>query len=77
MYKCHSCGEVFEYADTYKERHPYGMSYAEETIYICPYCKDASVDEAYMCEECGEWFLREELDDGLCEDCISAMEGEC
>ena len=72
MYKCRRCGEVFE-EDEIRESvtyHPWRDGEADEVFEECPYCGDGDFDEAEQCEECGEWFLRDELHDGRCDECL-------
>lgn len=65
MYKCEECGNVFDEPTTYSEdRTPEGgceLGFTER-IEGCPYCEGA-FSKAYECEECGEYFLKEELFD--------------
>lgn len=68
MFKCYDCGRVFETPKTYVEHHPYGMGYATEEFGVCPHC-NGDVEEATRCSECGGWFFKDELTDGVCEDC--------
>jgi hypothetical protein len=62
MYKCSSCGEVFEEPNAIKE--DWG-----ETFYVCPYC-NGDYEEVHQCKECDEWHTEEELYDGWCEKCL-------
>lgn len=65
MVKCYDCGGVAEDAKTSYEY--YGeWSRREE---VCPYCHGA-VDDAYECPICHEWFLPNELSNGICYDCL-------
>lgn len=68
MFKCVECGKVFEEPKTYEEHHPYGMGYATESFACCPYC-ESNFEEAIQCECCGEWFLENDLEKGICEEC--------
>ena len=68
MFKCYDCREVFAEPLIYKEPYPYGMGYANQLFSRCPYCK-GSFDEAKKCEDCGEYFFEDELEDGICEEC--------
>ena len=72
MYKCLDCKEVFEEPKEYSEdRTPYGGSgEIIEHYTACPYCGGA-YKEAFVCEKCGEYFTKDELNyDGLCDDCV-------
>lgn len=68
MFKCYGCNTTFLEPKIYYEHHPYGMGYATERFAVCPRCGD-NFEEATQCTECGEWFFKDELTDGVCEDC--------
>lgn len=69
MYICNRCGTIAETLPTYPEYHPYGDSYAVETM-TDPRCQCGGVFyEAERCEECLEYFASSSLIDGLCADC--------
>lgn len=74
-YICVDCGCVFDEDEmgTYTEHHPYGMGYAEEVFGCCPMCK-GDFTEAERCDECGEYFAKEDLEDGFCEECLKELE---
>lgn len=74
MYICNECGEVFEEPKIYEEHHPYGMGYAVEKIAVCPHCKDTDIDEAKVCQRCGEYVA--ELYDSMCDACYGDMYGK-
>ena len=69
MYRCIECGQVFDEPDTWKEDRGefWGVS-CSETMSGCPECQ-GDYEEVFECEECGEWFFEDELEDGLCEKC--------
>ena len=73
MIICNNCGETFCEDDIaeYEEHHPYGMGYAVETFYLCPYCKDTDIQEAKICSKCGDYVA--ETREGLCDVCYSDM----
>lgn len=72
MYKCEECGCVFEEPKEYQEHHPYGMGYVAESFYCCPSC-NGSIGEAQPCKFCEEYGFEDELQDGICEKCISEL----
>lgn len=76
MYKCRNCDSMFEETTTVYESHPYGMGYALEPWSACPYCKDTDIVKLKQCENCEEWFEKEELDDDLCPECWREEYGE-
>lgn len=69
MFICNECGYVFDEPATFSEHHPYGSGTATETFACCPSCK-GPFDEAVKCSSCGEYFAEEDLEDGMCADCI-------
>ena len=72
MQKCLECGKVFEddeIAHWQESRGEFWGSPAYETMSGCPHCQ-GDYEEAYECEECGQYFTLDELDENcLCEDC--------
>ena len=69
MFKCVDCGHVFEVPKTWKEVHDEFMIFpAYEDMSGCPKC-EGYYEEVVECEGCDKWFTKEELTDGLCEDC--------
>lgn len=72
MYKCRHCGEVFNEEDVNVSVtfHPWRYREAEESFEECPNCGSGDFEEAEQCEECGEWFLPDELYGDRCEFCL-------
>ena len=71
MFKCGECGAVFLEPKIWEEsRGEYWGTPCYETVCGCPECGD-HFEEAFECEECGEWFFKDELDDGICEECLN------
>ena len=72
MYKCRWCGEVFGEEDmaTSVTSHFCGNSSSDEEFGECPNCGEGMIEEAVQCKECGEWFFRDELHEGYCDDCL-------
>ena len=68
-YKCCECGYVFDMPTTWLEDRGecWGMR-CSETVRGCPECH-GDYEEAYECEECGEYFFEDEMEDRLCEEC--------
>lgn len=74
MYKCCECETIFETPETWEEdRGEFWGVRCSETVCGCPHCR-ADYEEVFECEECGEWFFEDELEDGLCEKCRENME---
>lgn len=70
FYKCLECGHIFEegeeavWYDTHGlERPPY------EKMSGCPICKGA-YEETVQCAVCGSEHLEDELNGGVCDECI-------
>lgn len=73
MYKCASCGMVFE--ETVKLKFPLcridGQQYYDPD-YVCPFCGSDDIDYVEECEKCGEYFYEDELADDervICKEC--------
>ena len=78
-YKCKRCGDVVEeeelYGDPYYEDRGefWGTSCGEvmqDVDYSCKHCRKGEYEEAYECIDCGEYFLSEELYEGMCIECL-------
>lgn len=65
MFKCRDCKNIF------REPREIIGGYVGERLAECPYCGRTDFDEAKRCDECGEWFLLEELNGGYCNECLS------
>ena len=65
MFKCRDC------ENTFREPREIVGGYVGERLAECPYCGRTDFDEAEQCEECGEWFLPEEINSGYCNKCLS------
>ena len=61
---CIACGHVFDERDTTAWWSPDGEYYS-----CCPRCGSDELDEAVLCEECGEY--TDAHADGLCDSCFS------
>ena len=69
MYKCESCGAIFEEPADRKEQVGY-EPYDVETFGVCPECGSEDFYEVVQCEECGDWFSPEEtLTEYFCKEC--------
>ena len=78
MYKCHSCGLLFQEPDIFYETHgseqpPY------EAVNVCPSCHAQDYESAFVCDGCGEWCTGhyETADGGIwCDNCCHYVEGK-
>ena len=72
MFICKDCGSLFENPDHMEENvgECWGQP-AFQTIDICPYCHWDEIDEARMCEICGEWKSEDDMECGICWDCMN------
>lgn len=76
MFKCYDCeATFFEPRNTTERLGEYHGEPAYRTYACCPEC-GGTFDYAKQCEKCGEWFFDDELDDGICEDCITEAKEE-
>lgn len=66
MYFCVECGRLLEDHEYKRWTEPHG-----EQLAGCPYCYGA-LEEAHKCPICGEYFLEEDLTNGICDDCAKA-----
>ena len=62
MFKCCECDKVFVEPEISKDSS--GVAYAQ-----CPNC-GSGFEEAYPCKDCGEYFLKDELNSFYCLDCL-------
>lgn len=71
--KCLECGNVFDDDEISYWSESRGEFWGEpcsEEMSGCPHCGSGDYEDAYECEECGEYFTLDELDENhLCEDC--------
>lgn len=76
MYVCIDCGETFEDAKRYIEKHNLDSPPYEE-YWGCPYC-GGSFTKAHKCEECGEWicgdYIKTTSGHRICENCYNTYE---
>lgn len=66
FYKCYECGHIFEEG----EQNYSGDGWNEPKIEVCPVCGD-TFGEAQICSRCGGQFLKDELTEGFCENCVN------
>lgn len=70
MYRCESCGHLFEEGEqaVWEERHGFDTPPYEQWD-GCPVCK-GGYEEVHQCKECDEWHTEDELYAGWCEKCL-------
>lgn len=72
MYKCIECGHIFEEGEqacwTESRGEYWGVS-CSETMSGCPIC-DGEYETTIPCEICESHHLEDELNGGVCEECI-------
>lgn len=71
-YKCLSCGHIFEEGEQAcwrESRGEYWGSPCYETISGCPICR-GEYEETVQCAVCGSEHLEDELNGGVCDECI-------
>lgn len=64
MYKCNSCGHLFEEGEQAVWTEEHGEKWSG-----CPLCHDG-YEEVHQCEKCGDWHSEDELTEGICGDCL-------
>lgn len=75
FFKCMECGHIFEDGEEARWMEDYGEFWGvpvrkEETG--CPLCK-GTYNECVQCEICGAKHLEDELNGGVCDDCLEAF----
>lgn len=64
MLRCNDCGHLFEDGKQAKWFEKHG-----EKFYGCPLCR-GDYEEVYLCEICEEYHTKDELSNGVCDECI-------
>jgi hypothetical protein len=76
MYKCVGCGNIFEEGEQAVWEETHGLdSPPYEKFCCCPSC-GGEFEEAKHCVVCGGCFLEDELNDGICNECLYELEEE-
>lgn len=65
-YLCENCNSVFDIDDVIDD-YDYNTNYHDTK---CPCCGSRFFEEARQCEVCGEYVVKDELVDGICESCL-------
>ena len=75
MYICPKCGSLIDENDVWREVS--SATWYEPAVYEQETCCGRSYVEAWLCNECGEYFKYEDLIDGeLCVHCYKEKFGE-
>ena len=77
-YKCVECGHIFEEGEQIcwdEDRGEFWGSSCSETMSGCPCC-GGSYEETKACEICGSEHLEEDLNGGLCDECIDKYKND-
>ena len=70
MYRCESCGHLFEDGEQAVWEETHGLdSPPYEKWSGCPVCR-GDYEEVHQCKDCGDWHTENELYDGRCEKCL-------
>ena len=72
MYKCDNCGHLFDDGEQAVWKESRGECWGtacSETFTGCPICK-CEYEEVFSCKICGDWHTKDELTNGLCDQCI-------
>ena len=76
-YKCLECGHIFEEGEEghyFENVECWGAPYSHK-IYCCPLC-NGDYDVTTPCSICGSEHLEEELNGGLCDECIDKYQND-
>ena len=63
---CQECGAKLSGEELVEGKEPHG-----EVVYSCPNCGCTEKEEAFECKFCRDFFTKDELCEGLCNDCLS------
>jgi len=69
MYRCESCGEVFEKAKEVNEPLEYFGQKVNMTEHLCPHCGSDDLAEVHECECCHVNLT----EDNVCKECVDDM----
>ena len=74
-YRCYACGHVFEDGEQARwseSRGEFCGAYCAEEMSGCPVCRSKYYGEITKCAICGEEHSEDELNGGVCDECINA-----
>lgn len=69
MFYCFDCGEIYDSMPTRIQAHPYGETFAYETVADDMCGCGGDIVEVEQCEKCGGYFEPYEMYNGLCIRC--------
>lgn len=72
MIKCLTCGSKFYENEVVSKTMQLTNDY-HEYYGTCPVCGGDEIEDCVRCNKCGDWFLHDELEDGVCEDCAEEL----
>ena len=78
FYKCIDCGHIFEegeQATIQDDRGEFWGMPCSETLYVCPICH-GDYEEARRCAVCESLFTDEEMNGGVCADCVDKFRND-
>ena len=70
MWICNRCGNVIEEREILYDHVPIGGRSYPVKVYDSDCMCGGEYEEAERCGECGDWFRRDDLTDGLCAECF-------
>lgn len=71
-FKCLDCGNIFEYGEEARWEEKCGEYWGipcSQEVSGCPLCH-GDYEKTFSCKICGEEFLQEELNGGVCNECV-------
>lgn len=71
MFKCLECSHLFEVGEEKAIRETHGFTDGTGEIFkVCPVC-GGDFEEAVRCSICGEYHFEDDLQGGVCADCLT------
>lgn len=70
MFICGDCGKLFEEPKEWSQNH--GEPHLTERWSGCPDC-GGGFEEAYHCKQCYNEFMKDDLTEGYCEECLKEI----
>lgn len=74
MFYCEDCDRFFEETKMMlKVEDDIGY---QQYIEVCPFCHNDYLQETEICARCGKDVAREDIDDGMCKECLDELRSE-